>query len=413
MQNNFNISIFTIETNNIMTKAFLNFIFAGFLMLIPVIALCSKSPHTSEKDEKHILVVVIDPGHGGKDFGANVGDAKEKDIVLDLAKRVGELIKTNYPEIKIIYTRTKDVFIPLYDRAHIANKNEADLFISIHVNGTDNKNVQGTETFVLGQHRSKENLEVAKKENSVILLEDDYNTTYEGFDPNSPESYIMFELVQDEYLDQSVMLASAIQYQFSEYAKRIDRSVKQAGFLVLRQAAMPSVLIEVGFISHPNERNYMLSEAGKSTLSVSIFKAFKDYKKKIEEKSSFVIHSESGSSTNTKTETKTISDETAVSVNNKNESKTFTEPKSGSIFFSVQIGASKKKIDPTPSNFKGEKNVFRTETNDITRYYSGKFDNYEDAVTEKQRIQKKFPESFVVAFENNEIISVKKAMEKM
>jgi N-acetylmuramoyl-L-alanine amidase len=130
-----------------------------------------------------------------------VGNAKEKDIVLDLALRLGNSIKATYPDIKVIYTRTKDVFIPLYDRANIANKNKADLFISIHVNGTDKTSVQGTETFVLGQHRSKDNLEVAKKENSVILLEDDYNTKYEGFDPNSPESYIMFELVQDEYLE--------------------------------------------------------------------------------------------------------------------------------------------------------------------------------------------------------------------
>jgi N-acetylmuramoyl-L-alanine amidase len=300
----------------------------------------------------------------------------------------------------------------LFERANIANKSEADLFISIHVNGTDNKGVQGTETFVLGEHRSKDNFEVVKKENSVILLEDDYITTYEGFDPNSSESYIMFANAQSEYLEQSVMFASEIQTQFRN-AKRIDRSVKQAGFLVLRQATMPSVLIEVGFISHPNERNYMLSESGKSTLSVSIFKAFKDYKKKIEEKSSFVIHSESGSSPGTNTETKTISAESAVTINNTDESKAVKEPKTGNIFFSVQIGASKKKIDPTPSNFKGEKNVFRTETNDMTRYYSGKFDNYEDAVTEKQRIEKKFPEAFVVAFENNEIISVKKAMEKM
>jgi N-acetylmuramoyl-L-alanine amidase len=394
-----------------MRKAFIDLCLTNLIVIVAIQFVCGKSVY--QKDEKHVSVVVLDPGHGGKDFGANIGDAREKDIVLDLAKRLGETIKANFPEIKVIFTRTTDVFIPLYDRAKIANKNKADLFISIHVNGTENKTVHGTETFVLGQHRSKENLEVAKKENSVILLEDDYSTTYEGFDPNSPESYIMFELVQDEYLDQSVMLASEIQHQFSHYAKRMDRSVKQAGFLVLRQAAMPSVLVEVGFISHPDERNYMLSESGKSTLSASIFNAFKAYKKKIEEKSSFVVHAETGDSQRTINESKTVSGESASAATIENKTIKKNEENTGSIYFSVQIAASNKKIEPTPSNFKGEKNVFRKETNEISRFYSGKFGKYEDALKEKKRIEKKYPESFVVAFENDEIISVKKAREKM
>lgn len=395
-----------------MVKAFINLIVSSLFVIISVHFVWGKSSGLIQKDDKHVLVVVIDPGHGGKDFGANVGEAKEKDIVLDLAKRLGEQIKASFPEIKVIYTRTTDVFIPLYNRANIANKNEADLFISIHVNGTDNKGVQGTETFVLGEHRSKDNFEVVKKENSVILLEDDYITTYEGFDPNSAESYIMFANAQSEYLEQSIMLASSIQNQFSNYAKRIDRSVKQAGFLVLRQATMPSVLIEVGFISHPGERNYMLSEHGKSTLSESIFKAFKDYKKKIEEKSSFVIHTEPGNTTVAKPESKAISKESS-SANNYEESVSGGEQITGNIFFSVQIAASKKKIEPSPSNFKGEKNVFRTEKDEFSRFYSGKFNKYEDAVNEMKRIEKKYPQSFVVAFENDEIISVEKAREKM
>ena len=396
-----------------MRKAIINFCVTILVVISAIQFVCGKSIYQNQKDDKHVSVVVLDPGHGGKDFGANIGDAREKDIVLDLAKRLGESIKSNFPDIKVIYTRTTDVFIPLYDRAKIANKNNADLFISIHVNGTENRGVQGTETFVLGQHRSKENLEVAKKENSVILLEDDYNTTYEGFDPNSPESYIMFELVQDEYLDQSVMLASEIQHQFSHYAKRMDRSVKQAGFLVLRQAAMPSVLVEVGFISHPDERNYMLSERGKSTLSASIFNAFKAYKKKIEDKSSFVIHTEQVNSQKTISESKNVSGESPSEATINNNTIEKNEENTGNIFFSVQIAASKKKIDPTPSNFKGEKNVFRKETNEMSRFYLGKFDKYEDAIKEMKRIEKKYPESFVVAFENDKIISVKKAREKM
>ena len=182
---------------------------------------------------------------------------------------------------------------------------------------------------------------------------------------------------------------------------------------MLRQATMPSVLIEVGFISNPNERNYMLSETGKSNLSASIFTAFKDYKRKIEEKSSFVLHTETGGSPGSVAGSKTVIAEPAVISINSTKPETGKNVKSNNIFFSVQIAASKKKIDTSPSNFKGEKNVFLSESKDVNRYYSGKFNKYEDAVNEKKRIEKKFPESFVVAFENNELISVKKAMENM
>ena len=389
-----------------MMKTIFNLIFICIFISFSARSNTSKNLIATEKDDKHVNVVVIDPGHGGKDFGASVGNAKEKDIVLDVALRLGESIKTSYPEIKVIYTRSKDVFIPLYDRANIANKNKADVFISIHVNGTQNPTAQGTETFVLGEHRSKENLEVEKKENSVILLEDDYTTTYEGYDPNSPESNIMFLAIQSEYLEQSIMLASEVQDQFRS-AKRGDRSVKQAGFLVLRQTTMPSVLIELGFISHPNERNYLMSEKGKSTLSASIFNAFKAYKRKIEEKSSFAILTEKGNLNNSKKQSITPKTQTSIEGTNVQNTKT------RKIYYSVQVGASKNKIDPSPSNFKGEKNVFRKESKDIIRYFSGKFDNYDEAVKEKNRIEKKFPESFIVAFENNELISVKMALEKL
>ena len=389
-----------------MNKALLKLIFGMFFMMIFSPVLMAKN-YTPDKDESRVTVVVIDPGHGGKDWGASMGKAKEKDIVLDIALKLGDIIKINYPNVKIIYTRKTDVFIPLHQRANIANKNKADLFISIHVNGVDNKSVRGTETFVLGQHRSKDNLNVAKKENAVILLEDDYSKTYEGFDPNSPESYIMFELVQDEYLEQSVMFASAIQKQFREQANRVDRSVKQAGFLVLRRTTMPSVLIETGFLSHTSERNYLLSESGKTNLASAIFKAFKEYKRKIEDKSSF----------NLNTENSTIKTE----VNKEESSNNFKiatqeniqKPNNTNIYFSVQIMALKRKLETTPANFKGEKNIFIVETEDINRYYSGKFDKIKDAETEKSRIQNKYESAFVVAFENNKLISVKKALGKM
>lgn len=372
-------------------NALLVLIINTFFSQLPLFATNS---FLQEKDETSVAVVVIDAGHGGNDLGATVGNAKEKDIVLNLALKLGDFIKTNYPEIKIIYTRNKDVFIPLYERANIANKNKADLFISIHVNSTAQTYVQGTETFVLGQHRSKENLEVAKKENSVILLEDDYNTRYEGFDPNSPESYIMFELVQDEYLEQSVMFASAIQDQFREAENRVDRSVKQAGFLVLRRTAMPSVLIEVGFISNASERNYLMSESGKTNLASAIFLAFSEYKKKIEEKSSFTLQA-----TNNNTP---VIEKTPVP----KQTTTQETAKNTDVFYTVQIAASRKKLDTTPSNFKGEKNIFRKDWEKISRYFSGKFENYDDALKEKTRLSKKYPESFIVTFENGKLISV-------
>ncbi len=306
MQNNSNISIFVTEMIFVMKRTIFIFLIIFSFSSLKSYGIQHKSNSSGIKDESKILVVVIDPGHGGKDPGAVVGSAREKDIVLDIALKLGKLIKTTFPETEVIYTRDKDVFIPLYKRAEIANRNDADLFISIHVNYVATNSVQGAETFVLGQHRSEDNLEVAKKENSVILLEDNYSTTYENFDPNSSESYIMFEMIQDEYLEQSVMLASVIQDEFREVAKRYDRSVKQAGFLVLRETTMPSVLVEAGFLSHQSERNYLQSENGRANLATSIFGAFKEYKRRIEGKSSFNLVVE-----NNKNQTNVVEKETS------------------------------------------------------------------------------------------------------
>ncbi len=403
MQNKFNISIFVPELRNFMKKALL-YLFILFLLIggdsLPISA---KSSFFQKKEDSRITLVVIDPGHGGKDPGAVNGNSCEKDIVLDIALKLGNYITSNFPETKVIYTRTKDVFIPLHQRANIANKNGADLFISIHVNFENSKSVQGTETFVLGveDYRSKANLEVAKKENSVILLEDNYSTSYQGFD-NSPESYIMFETVQQEYTEQSLLLASSVQNQFREKAQRKDRSVKMAGFLVLWQTTMPSVLIETGFISHPTERNYLVSEAGKTHLASSIFDAFKDYKKKIEAKSSFNLITEKPQTVNkTPIATPEITRPPLQQAANKG------------IYFSVQIAALKTIIDTKPENFMGETSIFKLSSGNIYRYFSGRFENYNNAVKEKARLESKFGDAFVVAIEDGELISVKKAMRKM
>lgn len=359
-------------------------------ILFIVAVLCGITFSAQAQDNgKLISVVVIDAGHGGKDPGAAVGNAKEKDIVLDIALRLGQSIQATYPAMKVIYTRKTDVFVPLHERAEIANRSKADLFISIHVNATGQTSVHGTETFVLGQHRSKDNLEVAKKENSVILLEDDYNIRYEGFDPNSSESYIMFELVQDEYLEQSVMFASDIQHRFRVLAKRADRSVKQAGFLVLRRTTMPSVLIEAGFISHPGERAFMSSEAGKKQLALAIFEAFKAYKRKIEDKSSFSIRTENAPAPAAMAPREQVAAHAA------------------NRWYSVQIAASQRLLKTTPSNFKGEKSIFCKSSGSLHRYFSGEFENEHDANIERKRIEKKFPGAFVVVFDNDKLIPLK------
>jgi len=224
------------------------------------------------------MVIIIDPGHGGKDPGAVSMGVREKDIVLGVGLKLGKLITENFSDVKVIYTRSTDVFVPLIDRSKIANKNKASLFISIHANTCGTPSIRGTETFTLGLHRTSENLDVAKKENSVILLEDNYTQTYEGFDPNSSESYIMFELTQDIYLDQSLSFADDIQRQFQSKSVSPNRGVKQAGFLVLRQSSMPSVLIETGFVSNQQEAKYLNSEEGQRATALSILEAFRKFK---------------------------------------------------------------------------------------------------------------------------------------
>ena len=224
--------------------------------------------------------LVIDAGHGGKDPGAIGRKSKEKNINLAVALAFGKLVEQNCPDVKVVYTRRTDVFVELDERANIANRNKADLFVSIHVNSTAAKNgPQGTETYTLGMHRAADNLEVAKRETSVITLESNYEQKYEGFDPKSSESYIIFELMQDKNMEQSVNFAKLVQQQFKSTAGRVNKGVYQAGFLVLRATSMPSALIELGYINNANEETYLCSAAGQSALAKSIYNAFKAYKK--------------------------------------------------------------------------------------------------------------------------------------
>lgn len=226
--------------------------------------------------------MVIDAGHGGHDPGTHGVKALEKHITLSVAMKVGNYIKQNVPGVKVIYTRTDDRYIALDERANIANKNKADLFISIHANALGRPEVYGTETYVMGPHKADGNMEVAKRENSVILLDANHEERYEGFDPNTPESYILFSLAQGAYQESSVKFADLIESQFKDRVGRRSLGVKQAGFWVLWRTSMPSVLVEVGYLTNPNEEKYLASEQGQDLIASGIYRAFKEYKNQIE-----------------------------------------------------------------------------------------------------------------------------------
>jgi len=231
-----------------------------------------------------VSTVVIDAGHGGKDNGTSGSFSKEKDVALQIALDLGETIEKYLKDVKVIYTRDDDTFIGLKERANIANKNGADLFISIHCNAVEaNKDKSyGTETWVMGLHKSEENLRVAQRENSVILFEENNQEKYEGFDPNDPQSYILFSLYQNANLDNSLNLADKIETQFVDRVGRYSRGVKQAGFVVLYQTSMPSVLVEVGFLTNRLEEKYLNDKLGQTYIASAIFRAFRDYKDEIE-----------------------------------------------------------------------------------------------------------------------------------
>ena len=221
--------------------------------------------------------VVLDPGHGGKDPGAVGKFSKEKDLNLSLALQVGKMLNKQYPDVKVIYTRSTDVFIPLQTRADIANKADADLFISIHTNSAESKTPSGVETFILGTDRMEANLDVAMRENAVMKLESDYKTTYQGFDPNSIDSYIMFELMQNSYMDQSLRFAEQVQQRFVGHLNRSDRGVRQAAFWVLLKTACPSILFEMGFISNPEEERFLNKETSMAQMANALVNAFGAY----------------------------------------------------------------------------------------------------------------------------------------
>ena len=377
-----------------MKRRFLFFVLLAMVFLMPV--------SSNQPPSIRIRKVVIDAGHGGDDPGAVGKKSKEKDIALSIALKLGNYIKTNFPETEVIYTRKTDVFVELYRRAKIANDHQADLFISIHCNSSTKPEPQGTETWVMGIHKSQANLEVAKKENASVLFEEDYTNQYDGFDPNSPEANIIFSLYQNAFLDQSLKFAGKIQKQFTTRLGRADRGVKQAGFLVLYKTYMPAVLIEAGFISNPAEEEFMMSDNGQTLLASAIYRAFKEYKRSVEG----VVDM---SDTLDVLVNPVIPADTLPGLPVRDSVKTKTGQKE--IFFRVQFATSSTRKNTSAPEFKGIRDVRVYFHNGLYKYTAGNEAGMEAAVALLHDMQAKgFKDAFVVAFLNEERISPEEAI---
>ncbi len=333
------------------------------------------------------VTVVMDSGAVGK-------NEKEKDIALSIALKVGEYIEENMPDVNVIYTRKKDVFVDLWKRAEIANNAEADLFISIHVNAHTRSSANGTLTLVLGQHRADENLDVAMRENSVILLEEDYETIYEGFNPESTESYIMFSMMQKTFFKQSIEFGDYVQDQFRERAQRKDLGVREQGLLVLAQTSMPGVLIETGFISNAQEEKYLMTEYGQDIIASAIYRGFREYKEEIDRRSDF---------------TSVVRDEPVIEQAPPEEIESISIP-SDKIVFSIQVASSKNKISTKPSSFKGQEGVLVMQDGRWYKYLVGQETNYYAALEKCSEIKRSFPDAFVVATKNGKLIPLNDAI---
>ena len=335
------------------------------------------------------FVVVLDAGHGGHDSGNRGNGYFEKKIALSIALKIGKILE-KINDFKIIYTRKSDVFVDLIERANIANKADADLFVSIHCDAFTSPKAFGAGTFVLGLHENERNFKVAQKENSVIFLEKDYEKNYDGFNPNDPESVISLILMQQTYLEQSIDVASTIQKSFVNNLSRKDRTVKQAGFIVLKYTYMPSVLVETGFLTNASEGSYLNSKKGQLNMANAIAKAIINYKKN--RAASFEIDA----------------------VTSTTLSKSIVKESQSELYFKIQIAASKKKLDLKPYNFKGLKTLSRSKSGKLYRYYFGKSSTLEKAKKKLKAAKNKgYSKAFIVAFDGEIKISVSEALDRL
>jgi N-acetylmuramoyl-L-alanine amidase len=376
-------------------KTLLNKRYLFLILVYAVIIFLAPFLHATDEPVDKLDIVVIDAGHGGHDPGAIGSRGKEKDIVLAVALKLGDYIEKNLPDTKVIYTRKSDVFVELHERANIANRNNADLFISIHSNWWTNPNTRGAETFTMGTSHDERNLQVAMKENSVITLEENYESNYEGFDPNLAESYIIFNLMQKTYTSQSIEFADLVQDQFRERAMRNDRGVKQERFLVLWRTTMPSVLIETGFITNASEQRYMMSKEGQEYLASAIYRAFKEYKRNIENNSA------KGSLTLQEREERPVTYMTVA-----------TDPelqKDSNIYYMVQVLTTIRGRTLDDFSFSDYGHVAEFKTNNLYKYAVGKSTSFEQVSKMVPEVQQSFPGAFVIAVQGGKIIPLSEA----
>ena len=378
------------------------------------------------------FTLVIDPGHGGHDAGARGAISMEKNINLTVALRFGKYVEQNMPEVRVIYTRKQDVFIPLHERANIANRVNADLFISVHTNALPaGKVARGFETYTLGMHRAKDNLDVAMRENSVISMEKGFEQTYEGFDPKSSESYIIFEFIQGKNMERSVELARMIQRSVCDSGCRPDKGVHQAGFLVLRETSMPSCLIELGFITTPDEERLLNDNAKVDDIAKGIYEAFAKYKNKYDRSFSvpyraanrqestlpkIVPDSYKEEAENRRVKKQEPVRRTRASKTDDSDRKADTvasqsrnAPKDAPVF-KLQIFVGNRNLRKGDAHFKGETEFDSFQEGNLVKYTLGASTNYNEIYRLRKEKMEKFPEAFIIAFKNGEKYDVNQAI---
>lgn len=413
------------------------YILISFLCFFSILTSFGQKDSTQSQNF-NVKTIVIDAGHGGHDPGCLGSSSQEKHICLSVALKLGKLIKAYFPSVNVIYTRDKDVFVKLHERANIANKNKADLFISIHANSAQNKSAYGTETYVMGTKYTDRNLELSKRENSVILMEKDYEKNYDGYNPNSPLSNILMGLYQQEYLQSSINFATKVEYQFKTRNNRHSRGVRQRVLLVMYRTTMPSVLIELGFLTNKSEEVLLKDKIGQSETAAAVFRAFVEYKREMEgyhpseiiaeeaklfsQLDSMIINvlnvkmdQEKSNEQQKKIELTKDSVAKVIKIQKAEEARKEIEkrnPKNNEVLFRVQITSSSKKIPLNSRKFKDVKDVFEYKSGEVFKYAVGNCVTQEEAIELQKKVrQTSFNDAFVVAFYKGNRVSVKKAKE--
>ena len=395
---------------------------AGLAVLFTVLAAFNPRPFRTANSG--VNIIVIDPGHGGKDPG-NLGtgryNKREKDVSFDVSLLVKNYIEQNLPDTKVILTRDDDRFIELYQRTVIANRANADVFISIHCNANDNKSAYGTESFVLGMGERDQRLnKTAQLENAARLLEENWESNYQELDANNPAAVIALRAYQDAFLEQSISIADEIQRQFEGRVKRRNRGVKQQPLAVLRGSTMPAVLVELGFLTNPGEEDFLQSTQGKELLASAIYRAVKEYKFKREQRdagiqteASSLLPADEAQRAATRTETPEQTSETTSNEVLKEAAVIKVEIDKGlALHFAVQIAVSRNDLPCLPENFKGLESVWRQEQYGLFKYYCGKLATFTEAAALKEQVVEHYPDAYLVAFEKDKKIDLNEAKKR-